>query len=340
MSDKKATKAATEKKKQEPSSSQCDQPTPRELFTSRDWDYTNIRPQKDSCAVEMRNIETGALAQLSVQSGSGPGYKASMQYEHLLSGSLADVIRQWFEGVRKMHEDHGFPVPPPLPCDSSPIPLTISMEVDSSPDSGHFSANGRIKLADSIDAELAIGGLHESIEVTARGSSLPLFLYGNAEQAPAKVGMINIHRMGRTGGTEAIATVFDCNKRIHSEGIVLPNNGNIGEVVIPLIFPGGTLSTPIGEGGNQALNDVGRYLSSQLEVAVLAGTGAILLSTNGKYKCLRSILTMFGACTLCTIGMLAAAATGPAILIAASLCFGGKAMAIINLILGHMGFDP
>lgn len=310
----------------------------RTLFTSRDWRYDEIRNLRNLGSVKMTNRVSGATVQMAVESDDGPGYRVSFQSQQVLPKHMVETLRPWIEDICQTYARNGIEPPPPLPTAGRPVPLGMSIDIVSDPGERHVRAEARIRLGDTLEAEVALGALGGSVEVTARGTRMPTFLFDNRTSALRKVEMINIHRDGRDGAREAILTTLDGHGEYRSEGISFGSLGTSGEVVVPLVFPGGVLTTPAGVDANRKLNEINRYLTEQMEVAVLAGLAAILLSTNGKYKCLRSTLNLLGASLFCAIGI---AATGPtpAVIGAIALCFGSKVLAAVDLILNHLGVE-
>lgn len=309
------------------------------IFSSEDWEYTKIKPVRSSSSVEMKNSSTGAWVQMGVESGNDPGYHGSFHFEQFLDAEMSGTVGEYLRSAQALFENNGYTSPFQVPAVVGQIPITISMDAQSDPGTGHMSGTSSVKLGSFLDFDVTYGGLNGSVEVAAKGSKMPLFL-ANEAGLYSKVEAINVHRDPRDGGLEALTTFIDQDGKYHSEGIAFDRFGHTGEVVIPLNFPSGTLVSPMSSDGNVELNKVGNYIMGQMESAILAGIGGIQLQVESKYKCLRSILTMFGASILCTIGMIGAAATGPGIAAAAILCFASKAMAIINLILSHLGFAP
>lgn len=310
------------------------------LFTSQDWEYTKIKPVRQSSSVELKNGATGGLVQMAVESGNDPGYQASFHFEQFLSTEMSATVADYLRSTQSLFEANGYTSPFQVPETIGQIPITVSMDAQSDPGNGHMNGTSRVQLGNFLDFDVTYGGLNGSVEVAAKGTKFPLFLANEDGTNYSKVEAINVHRDPRDGGYEGLVTFVDKDGKYHAEGISFDRFGHTGEVVIPLTFPSGTLVAPLTQDGNAELNKVGNYILGQMESAILTGMGGIQLQAQSKYKCVRSILTMFGASIICTIGMLAAAATGPAITLAAILCFSSKAIAIINLILSHLGIAP
>lgn len=322
------------------SSTQCEVHSPDILFTSKGWQYQSIKNLRNRVDVQLNHQATGALVHMTVESEAGPGYQLTYTYQQFLAPGdpQHNVIIEWLEAISSTFSKRELPAlfdaPPAL---DQPIEISLRMDVASSAHKGQFRGTGHIRIAGILESEVEIGALHGSVEVTCRGSTVPVFLH-QPKQA-SKVEMVNMHRNREDGAIEALVAIYN-KQGLASQGIKVPRVEAGGEQTLPLFFPDGLLCKVLMPDGNTAINTFGNFLQNQIATSVLIGTGGVLMSVNGKYKCLRSILTMFGACLICTLGMLGASATGPGILAAAALCFGSKAIAIINLILGHMGFDP
>lgn len=322
------------------------EPATKVVFDSDGWVYNNLKTERSTQHVELSHPESGAQFAVTVESGNGPGYAARMRFTHPIPPKIRTRLASWLKDIKEIYMEHLKGVPP-LPKIQNNV-LVMDLEISSSPKSGHVTVQSTMNLGGALKPSLTVGGLHGSIEVVARGETMPYFLISN--DAIQKVDAVSIHRLPWDGTCEAFAMLRTANGTLRSEGIAFNRLApSCGDITLPLDFPGGKLSIPVPNNDEYSdITDWGNNVMAVYNTGVMASVSGIVRDGiwSPKYKCIKHLLTFCGAGTFCIAAIIivtgATVGTGgavaPGLVPAVAGCFGMQAMTILHLMAYHMGW--
>lgn len=299
------------------------------------WQITQFDDTPPSLHVLVTDTDTGSTIDLNVTEGPGNSYTASGTVTYKLTQAQRNILNdKLIPGIQAANTTLNLPVPGSLgPNDD----LVFNFQNVSADWSNGTLAGVASAVLGSIESTLNVDANQGSIQV--RGGSNAVFMYQGAN-VYTSVQSASAFRSPVTGLIEHSYVGVDAGGA--------PRGGSSQEVFCrppfgrninwsnELRFDGDvSLRSPVTAGDLPNVLYVGDAITASIEGGFAMAFAAVDIP---KYQCVKNILQMFGACLLCTLGILASIGGGPpGIVTATILCFGAKAWTIIDLIMCHLG---